>query len=308
MTQISQEAKLETFRKELFDEGILHEGDSIGTDDETLKRFLRARNYDLVQAKTMFRDAQHWRKTVEGIGIDELYKQIDPFDYPERKEVFECWPMWFHKVRVSLLISRSRSLIDPHRQTDKKGRPLNVHRLGGMNLKKLYSTCTPERHWQTVLANAESLTREVIPSAARAHGKPDSAVFVVVDLEGFGLNQFWQMKGLVQKSFHMSQDYYPETMGSLVVVNAPASFTLIWSIVKPWLAKETAEKTDIWGTDYKERLLELVDADSLPSFLGGNCTCEEAGGCQYSAAGPWLEGRKGWGPKSSEVRSAQAET
>ncbi|KAK1229865.1 hypothetical protein PQX77_007037 [Marasmius sp. AFHP31] len=282
MSQLSQEEKLAIFRKELFDEGILKEGDSIGTDDETLKRFLRARKYDLVQAKKMFRDAQHWRQTVEGVGIDELYRQIDPFDYPERKDVFECWPMWFHK-------------------TDKRGRPLNVHFLGGMNLKKLYSTCTPERHWQTVLVNGESLTREVLPAARRANGNSVSSVLVVVDLEGFSISQFWQMKGLVQRSFQMSQDYFPETMGSLFVINAPSSFTMIWSVIKPWLAKETADKTDVLGKDYKERLLEVVDADSLPSILGGNCRCEEAGGCQFSAVGPWLEGRKGWGPNSTKA-------
>ncbi|KAJ8080592.1 hypothetical protein PM082_017426 [Marasmius tenuissimus] len=90
----------------------------------------------------------------------------------------------------------------------------------------------------------------------------------------------------------MSQDYFPETMGSLFVINAPSSFTMIWSVIKPWLAKETADKTDVLGKDYKERLLEVVDADSLPSILGGNCRCEEAGGCQYSAVGPWLEGGK----------------
>ena len=28
----------------------------------------------------MFKDCQEWRKTVEGVGIDELYKRIDPFD------------------------------------------------------------------------------------------------------------------------------------------------------------------------------------------------------------------------------------
>ena len=28
----------------------------------------------------MFIECQHWRTTVEGIGIDELYKRIDPFD------------------------------------------------------------------------------------------------------------------------------------------------------------------------------------------------------------------------------------
>ncbi|KAK7056797.1 hypothetical protein VNI00_002514 [Paramarasmius palmivorus] len=278
-------AIVDSFREQLIEEGILHEGDTIGTDDETLKRFLRARKYDLAQAKKMFLQAQQWRKTVEGVGIDELYRRIDPFDYPEREAVFNYWPMWFHK-------------------TDKRGRPLNVHFLGGMNLHKLYKECTPERHWQTVLVNAESLTREVLPAASRAHKKDVEAVFVIVDLKGFGLNQFWQMKNLAQRSFQMSQDYYPETMGQLAIINAPSSFALIWGVIKPWLAKETAEKVDIMGKDYKERLLELVDADSLPSILGGNCTCSEAGGCHLSGTGPWLEGREGWGPKSKANSTA----
>lgn len=28
----------------------------------------------------MWKNCQHWRSTVEGVGIDELYRQIDPFD------------------------------------------------------------------------------------------------------------------------------------------------------------------------------------------------------------------------------------
>lgn len=44
------------------------------------RRFLRARKFDLVQSKTMFAACQHWRRTVENVGIDELYREIDPFD------------------------------------------------------------------------------------------------------------------------------------------------------------------------------------------------------------------------------------
>ena len=78
---------------------------------------------------------------MEGIGIDELYKRIDPFDvsyvmpscwrlslkvilvliimtaclnrcsqYPEREAVFDCWPMWFHKVRVDCTCLRQHRL------------------------------------------------------------------------------------------------------------------------------------------------------------------------------------------------------
>ncbi|EEB87082.1 hypothetical protein MPER_15726, partial [Moniliophthora perniciosa FA553] len=64
-----------------------------------------------------------------------------------------------------------------------------------------------------------------------------------------------------------TSDLPPYRMGQLAIINAPSSFTIIWSVIKPWLAKETVEKVDVMGKDYKERLLELVDADSLPSIL-----------------------------------------
>ena len=97
MAKSSQDVVLQRFRKELVADNILHQGDSIGTDDETLwlgcsfhsiynpcslslRRFLRARKFDLVQSKKMFAACQHWRKTVEDVGIDELYREIDPFE------------------------------------------------------------------------------------------------------------------------------------------------------------------------------------------------------------------------------------
>ena len=61
---------------------------------------------------------------------------------------------------------------------------------------------------------------------------------------------------------------------------------------------------DILGSDYKDVLLDLVDPENLPSSLGGTCICAEAGGCQLSGAGPWQEGRVGWGPKNHAL-SAQ---
>ncbi|KAJ7109714.1 CRAL-TRIO domain-containing protein [Mycena crocata] len=280
---------LKTFRQELFDEGILREGDSIGTDDETLLRFLRARKFNLAQSKTMITNAQEWRKTFNGTGLDKLYAEMDPFDYPEREAIFDCWPLYFHK-------------------TDKKGRPLNVHTFGGVDFPKLYKTCTPERHWQSVIVNAECLPREVLPASSRQAGRPIGTVFVIVDLKGFSLSKFWQMKTLARSSFQISQDYFPETMGQLAIVNAPSSFAFIWSMIKPWLSKETAEKVDILGNNYEEILLDLIDADALPSSLGGNCECE--GGCHLSSVGPWLDGRLGWGPKSkaksNEVKDGTA--
>ena len=117
---------------------------------------------------------------------------LPPRQYPERAAVFECWPLWFHK-------------------TDNKGRPLNIHHFGGINMPELYKHITPEKFWQTIVVNAESLTREVLPASARAAGHQIDGTFVIVDLKGFGLSQFWQMKNLARDSFQISQDYFPET-------------------------------------------------------------------------------------------------
>ncbi|KAH8825298.1 CRAL-TRIO domain-containing protein [Flagelloscypha sp. PMI_526] len=285
---------LSKFRKRLYDEDILHEGDTIGTDDGTLLRFLRARRWNLDASFSMFSSCQRWRNTVEGIGIDKLYEEMDPLDYPERKAVFDCWPLWFH-------------------HTDKQGRPLNIHFFGDLDLPKLYKSCTPNQHWKSILVNAESLTREMLPAASRKAGKPITSVLVLVDLKGFGLSQFWQMKSLARDSFQISQDYFPETMGALFIINAPSGFAFIYNILKPWMAPETQAKVHILGSDYKSTLLETIDASALPKYLGGECTCgefeeelketgvtKENERCRYSAAGPWREGRTGWGPISKK--------
>lgn len=147
-----------------------------------------------------------------------------------------------------------------------------------------------ERHLDSLYVNCESLTREILPACASLAQRPVETVLVIVDLKGFSLSQFWQMKDLARMSFQISQDYYPETMGQVKIINAPLSFTSMWAVMKPWLARETVDKVDILGSSYADALLSIVDAENLPVSLGGKCECP--GGCQYSNAGPWLADRQ----------------
>ncbi|PCH34555.1 CRAL/TRIO domain-containing protein [Wolfiporia cocos MD-104 SS10] len=260
-----QEATLEQFRSRLAEQDLLRDGDTIGSDDFTLLRFLRARQFDVKAATTMWANCLQWRKTVQGVGIDELYKQMDPYDFPERREVFEYWPMWFHK-------------------TDKAGRPLSIQHYGGVNMPELYKLITPERFMQYIIVTAESIPREILPAASRAAGRQVEGQYLVVDLKGFSLGQFWQMKNVVRESFQIMQDYFPELMYKFIIINAPVSFTYIWSFVKLWLAKETLAKIDILGADYQNVLLKDIDRENLPVVLGGTCECEDVGGCKWCRA------------------------
>ena len=37
----------------------------------------------------------------------------------------------------------------------------------------------------------------------------------------------------------LSQDFYPETMGKMVVCNTPMIFSGIWSMIKGWVDEKT---------------------------------------------------------------------
>ncbi|KAI9463281.1 CRAL-TRIO domain-containing protein [Lactarius psammicola] len=246
---------LDTLRIELQNEPAFMES-SMPKDDHTLTRFLKARGYNASQAKQMILDCVHWRRTVEDVGIEELYRSIDPYNFPGREEVFESWPMGFHK-------------------TDRFGRPVNIQSFGAISAKRLYRHITPEEHWRNVLVNVESLLAEVFPAASVAAGRPIRQALVIVDLKGFGLAQFWALKSIARRSFEISQSYFPETMGQMIVINAPTSFTAIWTIVKPWLSPRTLEKISVLGANQHHAVLhDLVSPENLPTTLGGTCTCD----------------------------------
>jgi hypothetical protein len=64
---------------------------------------------------------------------------------------------------------------------------------------------------------------------------------------------------------------FPETMHKMLIVNAPTFFTATWRIIKGWLDPRTAAKIEVISSKAaaEKRLLELVDADLLPTDYGG---------------------------------------
>jgi hypothetical protein len=105
-----------------------------------------------------------------------------------------------------------------------------------------------------------------------------------MDFKGVGLWKAPQVYGYLQKASAVSQNYYPERLGKMYIINAPWGFSSVFSVVKKFLDPVTVAKIHVLGSTYQKELLDQVPQENLPMEFGGTCQCP--GGCQLSDDGP----------------------
>lgn len=123
-----------------------------------------------------------------------------------------------------------------------------------------------------------------------------------MDLKNVGLAKASSVYGYIQKASAISQNYYPERLGKLYVINAPWGFSTVWGFIKRWLDPVTVAKVHILGGGYEKELLAQIPKENLPTQYGGSCECE--GGCEFSDMGPWQEPEWAQPPKWAKAKAA----
>jgi len=110
-----------------------------------------------------------------------------------------------------------------------------------------------------------------------------------MNVEGIGLSLLvGQTKKFLKLAADIAQDYYPEMLGTMFLINSSFAFNLVWSVAKGFMDAKTVAKINLEKSKYQPKLLELVDEENLPSFFGGKCTCSHIeGGCMLADIGPW---------------------
>lgn len=196
---------------------------------------------------------------------------LQDFEFPEHEALQEFYPHGYHNI-------------------DKKGRPVYIECQGRMQLENIYKTTTEERLIRHYIQSYELLLKLRFPSCSAIAGHRIEQGLTILDLNGFSSKMISKkVYAQIQLAAKIGSDYYPEIMGQCYIVNAPMIFTGVWAIVKGFIDEKTRRKITIHGSKYQKDLLEIVDADKLPDFLGGTCTCAEVGGCLKTSyqPGPW---------------------
>jgi hypothetical protein len=232
-------------------------------DDLYLIRFLRARKFELKETITMWNNFIKWRK-------DNNIDDYRNFIYGEIDEVKQCYPHGFFR-------------------TDKQGRPIYIERLGLLKLQQLFKCTSEDRLIKYIATNLERLINDILPTCAKLNGKKEEQLLVIIDLKGGATKVMTkQVYDLVKTVSTLIQDNYPEILGKMFIVNAPLLWSGNWAMIKPGVDERTRAKITTLAGQFESQLLDAVDAENLPDFLGGKCPVEEYGESMTNEQGPWM--------------------
>jgi hypothetical protein len=162
---------------------------------------------------------------------------------------------------------------------------------------------------QNLAVEYEKVADPRLPACSRKSGHLLETCCTIMDLKGVGITKVSSVYGYVKQASAMSQNYYPERLGKLYLINAPWGFSGAFSMIKSFLDPVTVEKIHVLGSGYQSELLAQVPAENLPKLFGGTCDCE--GGCGFSDAGPWQDPEftrtPKWAKKAGEKKEAGAD-
>ncbi|KAK9716383.1 hypothetical protein RND81_06G229400 [Saponaria officinalis] len=137
---------------------------------------------------------------------------------------------------------------------DRYGRPIYIERMGMLDVEALLKVTTTERLLKHHVYEQEKTARLRFPACTILASKQIASTTAIIDVKGLGASSLTKSTRYLFTEFQkIASNYYPEVLRS----------------------------------NFRSKLVELIDPSNLPAFLGGECTCSARGGCMLSDKGPW---------------------
>ncbi|BCS30004.1 SEC14 family lipid-binding protein [Aspergillus puulaauensis] len=257
--------QLNPFKDLLKQRGYALDNAAENTDDTTLLRFLTAQKFNLTLALQQFDHVQTWRKEHD---IPSFYRNVDVGYYEASRKMYPQWTGRRDKDGDAIYVFPVRHLtkkkLDAYLKTISSCPSSNTHRASTLSPEDLHFHALYENLLHFVFPLATELPR---PDMSRAV----SASTHIVDVSGVSLRQFWSIRKYLQQASATATTHYPETMGKVFVVGAPAFFKSIWDVISQWFDPVTRSKIFLLsGSEARDVLRRHIDPASLPIEYGGD--------------------------------------
>ncbi|CAN6693349.1 unnamed protein product [Malus baccata var. baccata] len=261
-----------------------------GYPNETLMRFLKARDMNVGKAHKMVRFIQFtkYRYTVSGFMISSC----SSFAYnaflimPKLFQLLDCL-QWRMDSEIDNILAKPIIPTDLYRAVrdsqllglsgySKEGLPVIAVGVGQSTFDKASVNYYVQSHIQM----NEYRDRVVLPSATKKYGQYIGTCVKVLDMTGLRLSALNQIKLLTVIST-IDDLNYPEKTDTYYIVNVPYIFSACWKVVKPLLQERTRKKIQVLQGCGRDELLKIMDYASLPHF----CRKEGSGSSRHSDNG-----------------------
>ncbi|GFP55129.1 CRAL-TRIO domain-containing protein C3H8.02 [Trichoderma asperellum] len=216
--------------------------------DALALRFLRARKWDVEKALVMLVSTMSWRHTEMKVDADIMKNGEEGAVLDAQNGKGDA-----KKVGEDFLAQLRMGKSFLH-GVDKQGRPICVVRV------RLH------RQGEQCEESLERCTVFLIETARMVLRPPVDTATVVFDMTGFSMaNMDYTPVKFMIKCFEAN---YPESLGAVLVHNAPWLFQGIWKIIRGWLDPVVAAKVHF--TNNKNDLQEFIEPEHILKELGGD--------------------------------------
>eukprot|EP01124_Arcella_intermedia_P020506 TRINITY_DN27990_c0_g1_i1.p1 TRINITY_DN27990_c0_g1~~TRINITY_DN27990_c0_g1_i1.p1 ORF type:complete len:382 (-),score=75.67 TRINITY_DN27990_c0_g1_i1:44-1189(-) len=222
-------------------------------DNFYVARFLRARKYDVDQAVQMFVSTMEWKKEVDVEKIKETLPQN-----PNFQKLLDYWPSSLHWEEVPTTKDGSLVLLEALGRVD----PALIGAFGMDILVQFHIYCMEKlesRYWET----SEKLGYW-------------PGFIMIEDLEGLGYHSFSSnVLKVVKELVRINQNYYPEMLRKMYILNVPSFFYMFWKGIQLWMEPRSVAKMELINgnaTVISGKITEIFDLSVLPTRLCGSST------------------------------------
>lgn len=249
--------------------------------DLILLRYLRAFKFNATKAINSMTKNIQWRKEQNVKGI--LTRNPEAILGVKMDRLTAIFPHW-------------------HSGYDKTGRPVLYKVYGGFDAKKIkamfngsFDNLVNYHIWEQ-----ETCTKLCLQQSHKL-GQIVETCTAVMDIKDMVMSQISRsFLGLTKRLAAVDQEQYPETLGRIIIINAPSAFPMAWRMVKGFLDPVVTSKITVCGgpAEWEPILFDLIGRENLPSNYGGLAPAVT------NAVHPYAESMAGFVPTAEDADMA----